>query len=317
MRQEPDRRGRIPVGEGQLLQVDELAACLVEVRHEGEIRRSPLRVERVDPSPQGDVLPRGRPERPQVHLDEVGQALLLRGVDRSDPVLREREAIGPAALPRPRWRHAHQRHPVAERPDEALREVAELLDGLRAVGERLANLVRGRLHPPFGWQRLGAQRPLLLGPLGAHRELPVVAPRNHVDRGSHEGRLDDGAVLEGPGQVIPLEPGHARPEPHVAGRRVLRLEPADPLDGLGQRDPGPLEEQLTLEERPIQDAPRQDGRVTVRPASHVRCQVGRWSDRVVDEKTISPSTRCSNCSGMPGTAFANQNTETPSSSVRV
>jgi hypothetical protein len=45
-----------------------------------------------------------------------------------------------------------------------------------------------------------------------------------------------------------LEPGDPRPQPHVAGWRVLCLEPADLLDGFDEPDLRPLQQQLPFEE---------------------------------------------------------------------
>ena len=43
-----------------------------------------------------------------------------------------------------------------------------------------------------------------------------------------------------------------RPEPDVHGRRVLRLDPPDPLERRGQRHAPALQEQLAAEHRPVQ-----------------------------------------------------------------
>jgi hypothetical protein len=73
-----------------------------------------------------------------------------------------------------------------------------------------------------------------------------------VDRRPHQRRLDDGAVLERPRQVFALEAGDPRPEADVPRWCVLGLEAADLLDRLGERQPRPREQQLTLEQRAIE-----------------------------------------------------------------
>ena len=55
-----------------------------------------------------------------------------------------------------------------------------------------------------------------------------------------------------------LEARESGPEPDVARRRVLRLQPADLLDGLLDAERRSFEEELTCEERPIQGALGQD-----------------------------------------------------------
>ena len=138
-------------------------------------RPSPPRLASVaaDAGPRRDVPPRRRPERPQVRPNEVGQALVLGGVRRPDPVLREGEPVRAAALPRPGRRHPDEVHPQPEIADEAGAERAELLHRPRTVGQR-------RPH------RLG-----LGDQLGLGRRVPGCAvPRRDAARGrpSHTAR---------------------------------------------------------------------------------------------------------------------------------
>ena len=57
---------------------------------------------------------------------------------------------------------------------------------------------------------------------------------------------------------LELEPLQPRPEPDVAGGRVLRLEPADLLDRARERHPRALEQQLAREQRAVELARRED-----------------------------------------------------------
>ena len=196
VREEADRRGRVLVRGGTSGEVDQLAAPLVPVRHEGEIRRSPLRVDHADPGPVGDVLPRRRPESPEVRADEVLQPLLLGRVVRADPVLREGEPVGAPALPRARRRDADEVHPVAQRPDEALRDVAELLDRLRAVARASRSRSAVSRRRCSGGSGLHALRPLLARTPDAGGEQPELPARDEVDRRPHQRRLDHRPVLQ-------------------------------------------------------------------------------------------------------------------------
>ena len=66
------------------------------------------------------------------------------------------------------------------------------------------------------------------------------------------------AALERPREGVALEAVEARGERQVRRRRVLRLEPAEPLDGAGRGERLSLEQELTREERPVELAPRED-----------------------------------------------------------
>jgi hypothetical protein len=79
-----------------------------------------------------------------------------------------------------------------------------------------------------------------------------------VDRRPEERRLNDGAVLEGNGQLVPREPREARPQPDIARWRVLGLESADLLDRVDDREARALEEELPGEECPVQVALAED-----------------------------------------------------------
>ncbi len=80
----------------------------------------------------------------------------------------------------------------------------------------------------------------------------VVRSRHGMDGRPHHGGLYDLAGLERGGQVGAGKAVEPRPEADVAGRRVLRLQTADPLDRRGRPEPAPLQEQLAAEHRPVQ-----------------------------------------------------------------
>ena len=79
-----------------------------------------------------------------------------------------------------------------------------------------------------------------------------------MDRRSHEGRLDDDALLQRLREVRPLEAPESGPQPDIAGRGVLRLQPADLLHGLLDAERRPCEKELAGEQRSIQGALGQD-----------------------------------------------------------
>ena len=68
------------------------------------------------------------------------------------------------------------------------------------------------------------------------------------------------------------KPGEPRPKADIARRRVLRLERPDLLDGAGQRQVRPLEQQLAGQDGAVQVPGRQD------PLGHTRIMDDRpWS----------------------------------------
>ena len=73
-----------------------------------------------------------------------------------------------------------------------------------------------------------------------------------MDRRPHHRGLDDAPALEPAGDGVALEPLDPRPEPDVHRRRVLRLEPAHPLEHARQRRAHALEQHLPREERAVQ-----------------------------------------------------------------
>ena len=73
-----------------------------------------------------------------------------------------------------------------------------------------------------------------------------------MDGRAHQRPLDDAAALERTGQLVALEAFDARPEADVHRRRVLRLNPADPVEGLGNGRLRAFEEQLPSQEGAVQ-----------------------------------------------------------------
>ena len=91
------------------------------------------------------------------------------------------------------------------------------------------------------------------------RERPVVGRGHHVDRGAHDGRLDDGPVLQRPGQLRPVEVLEPGPQADVARWGVLRLQAGDRFERIGQRTTGPLEEELPAEHGAVEPSLIEDG----------------------------------------------------------
>jgi len=255
-RQEAHRRGGLRGRQRCTREVEQLAALLVPE----PAKRQPLERARerahAHPGPVGDVGARRRTERTEVAADEVLARILLGELRlRPDPLLGEAVQIGAAPLPCARRRHAHEIDPDPDaRNPQAGGGDLRLLP--RPVREQAAQAV-GRPPERALVAALHAARPRL--PLGAHRdhEGPVVAARDDVDRVAHQRRLDERAPLERARQRLALEAGDARPETDVPGRGVLRLQPADLLDGPGQGQAPPLKQQLPREQRPVELAPRE------------------------------------------------------------
>jgi hypothetical protein len=79
-----------------------------------------------------------------------------------------------------------------------------------------------------------------------------------VERRAHQRGLDDRTLAEGPIEPGRVEVDEPRPEREIRRRRLLRLEPAERLDGRGRVEVGPLEEQLPRQRRPVDRAIRED-----------------------------------------------------------
>ena len=190
-----------------------------------------------------------------------------RGVDllAADPVLGVAYEVGAPPLPGARGRNADEREPGAD--SACLRAPAEQLLDLLPAGSGPA---RGRREPRAASRssraraRRGASRSHQLALARssiAERERPVVAARDEVDRGPHQRRLDDRPPLERARECVALEPVQPRPQADVHRGRVLRLDPADPLERPRDRRPRPLQQVLAGEEGPVQVALRERTRL--------------------------------------------------------
>ena len=266
-REEADRGRRLGVGQRQPRQVDELAARLVAKARAARARPSAAddRLDR-QARPVGDLRRRRRPEAAQVAADELARRLGRASSSGSgaDPVLGEREQVGPAALPGPRRRHADEVEPDAHpvRPRRA--EAGDLLHLL--ARQRLAAL-EPRPHP---LRRGGELRRRWLAAAVADERL---APRA---RGSPRSTSTSRAARRGGSSPAAASPGrpcgarapgsgssrssalHPGEQADVHRRRVLRLDPADPLERLRQRAGERLEQALAGEQRPVQLALAED-----------------------------------------------------------
>ena len=69
-----------------------------------------------------------------------------------------------------------------------------------------------------------------------------------MNRRSHEGRLDDDALLQGLREVCPLEARESGPQPDVAGRCVLRLQATDLLQRYRDTHVVSRQQELSLEQ---------------------------------------------------------------------
>jgi hypothetical protein len=73
-----------------------------------------------------------------------------------------------------------------------------------------------------------------------------------VNRAAQQGRLDDAALLQRPGQRVAREVAQAGPQTDVGRRCVLGLEPTDAFERLRQGERRALQEELASEQRPIE-----------------------------------------------------------------
>jgi hypothetical protein len=99
------------------------------------------------------------------------------------------------------------------------------------------------VHPARGPHRLG--------------ERGVVGGRDHVDRAAHDPALDDRGAMQCGGEVGAAEPGRSGPQPDVARRRVLGLQPAHRRERQVGRQVRALEQELAGEQCPVQLPRRQ------------------------------------------------------------
>ena len=194
------------------------------------------------------------PERAEVAARQVLDAVVLARLERADPLGREPVRVCAALLPRAARRHADQVDPVPDSNGEG----AELLARDRPPAQVPSQLSSSRRDLPVVGALVDAQAPLLARAPDPRGEERVVAPRDEMDRLAHQRPLDHASPPERPRQVVALEPLDGRPEPDVPVRRVLVLDPADPLEHPRDRQAHALEQQLPGEERPVQLPRRQD-----------------------------------------------------------
>lgn len=90
-----------------------------------------------------------------------------------------------------------------------------------------------------------------------------------MDGDPHQRRLHDASSFQCPVQRIPIEVTQSRPEPHVRRGRVLGLEPAEALEGPGDRKGGSFKQQLAREQRSVQLSCGKDAMLSLRE-SHAR-----------------------------------------------
>jgi hypothetical protein len=78
------------------------------------------------------------------------------------------------------------------------------------------------------------RRPPLAAPSPDRRREKLEVPgRDRMDGDPHQGGLDDAPPLQRGGQLLSVEITEARPQRHVARRRVLGLQAGDALERAG------------------------------------------------------------------------------------
>ena len=254
-------RRRVGIGERRVRQVDELAAGLVPVANEGQ----PF------PAPPGVARPGSRPMSAMSRHGAGPNARRWARTRCASPSSSVASG-GPTQSSASASRSARRRSQVPDggtrtRSTQTLRlptnPAPSSPSSLTVRGpsdERLGGGARLRrpASPRSAPADPDAERPGPARLAHAERVAPVLAPRYDVDRRPHERRLDDGPLLEGLGQRRTTEAGEPGPQPDVARRRVLRLEPADLLDGVLERDRRAFEQQLAGEQRAVEGAAGQD-----------------------------------------------------------
>ena len=102
----------------------------------------------------------------------------------------------------------------------------------------------------------------------------VVIGGHGVEREPHQRALHDPAVRERVVELGRIEALGPVPERQVGRRRLLGLEPADPLDGIDDVDRPAVEEELTIERGPVELLRRE--RHTRQSRTALRRQVACW-----------------------------------------
>ena len=117
--------------------------------------------------------------------------------------------------------------------------------------------------------------------LDERAEADRVSRRHEVQRPAEQGHPDGAALLQRVRQGLGAERLDPRPQRDVRIARHLRLERDEPLHRLERRHPPTPQEQLALEQGPVQRALRQDPSrghpVTISTGTDVPVDVEAWS----------------------------------------
>ena len=268
-RQKPGGRGGVLPRPRRVGEVDELAARLVA--EDDELLAQAL-----------DDRPEARQAGPRLHVGGGG------GTERGEVVAHERLAgglagrrrrvetvLGQGERGRARERpavlggHHHERQPhpdrIAERAHVGVRElggepVAQLVERVRVLVQTRTR--RGEDRVEVQRRAAGLQDRPQRGVQGRvdHGPLRPEGGRAHeVERRPLQRRPDDLALGQRAPEVLGREPLEPRPQRGEGRSRLLRLQPPEPVDGLGDvGDRCAREQQLARERRPPERAPRQD-----------------------------------------------------------
>ena len=249
----PDRAAERAEGRGARRRIrhGSAAASVARVR----ASTSPTRM----PGPLRDVGARRRPERGRGSGERGGRARrpLRRPPARPSalPSGRGARVASPTCRTAGRAR-ARATAPTIPQPRPTTSTSSSWRRGPSAMSASSRDACRSRSRS-FGRRLLHAQPPVALRIANRDRERPVVAARDDVDRRAHERRLDDRPALERPREIVAAEALEARPQPDVRVRRVLILDPADPLERARDRYAHALEQELASEQRSVQLALRE------------------------------------------------------------
>ena len=208
----------------------------------------------------GDILDRGGPEAAEVAADEVILRVLAGDVRGREPVGGQAVEVRAAALPRPRRRDAHEVEPEPRRarpvfPSSESVSFRRTLCCRRSAPRRHSAAAAVAAGPSSRAWRAATPRG---APRGRRSRRPIVGGGDEVDGAAHQRRLDHLARLERARERVALEAGDPRPQPEVHRRRVLRLQPAHPLEHARGRQAGALQQPLAGEQRSIERAGGED-----------------------------------------------------------
>jgi hypothetical protein len=288
---EADWGGRVGVREWRAWQIDEFGAGFVsEAPHAHVLEHRRDLLER-QPGPVGDVVCGRGPEAVQVATHQVLARRVGAHVRRADPVVRRRVEISTPALPRTGRRRAHEVEPHADAVDTDRATADDRLD----VSSAQHSVAQPALQALRGFSHLACRRsafvrlqpPLPPGVPDGERERPVVTGGDEVDRLAHERSLHDRLSFERPIEVVALEAREPRPQADVHRWRILRLEPAHPLEHSGNRRLLSPEKQLSREQRSIQLAPGERS-LCCRHGDKLFAVLGRHRDKVPGTRRWPP-----------------------------